>query len=440
MSLHARTITAALILVASGSIHHPAHAQIGFSPYSFYPLPGWGEGHAVAFGDFDHDGDVDLAAAATFNPIDGRITVFKNNGAGVFGSPVSYPTGGSVPTGLAATDLNQDGWLDLTFSLFSPGASVKTLINDQTGLFASGQTLESGNATRLAAGDLNGDGWPDVVSTNSQAGNPTAKVFLNDGGGTLTAGVEYGVASSPRSVTIADLDGDGDQDLAVPSLNAHVVSVLRNQGNGSFASVENIPAAYSCWFVAARDFDGDGDTDMAVSSEGVSVTSDVAILFNSGGTFGAPVHYPIGYDARGIVGEDFDNDGDVDLAVVVMPQAKVFVLANNGHGIFAPPTTFASGLQGDSSFNLAAADVNGDGLIDLGVSNLGINHGVAVLLNTTQVACSPDCDADGSLTIDDFICFQTLFALGDPSADCDASGSLNIDDFICFQTLFALGC
>jgi hypothetical protein len=54
--------------------------------------------------------------------------------------------------------------------------------------------------------------------------------------------------------------------------------------------------------------------------------------------------------------------------------------------------------------------------------------------------CVADCDADGQLTIDDFICFQTFFALGDPSADCDADGQLTIDDFICFQTLFALGC
>ncbi len=55
-------------------------------------------------------------------------------------------------------------------------------------------------------------------------------------------------------------------------------------------------------------------------------------------------------------------------------------------------------------------------------------------------SCYADCDASGSLTIDDFICFQTFFAIGDPAADCDGSGTLNIDDFICFQTFFALGC
>ncbi len=64
----------------------------------------------------------------------------------------------------------------------------------------------------------------------------------------------------------------------------------------------------------------------------------------------------------------------------------------------------------------------------------------ALLWTQVVSSCKADCDDSGALNIDDFICFQTLFALGDPAADCDASGSLNIDDFICFQTLFALGC
>ncbi len=55
-------------------------------------------------------------------------------------------------------------------------------------------------------------------------------------------------------------------------------------------------------------------------------------------------------------------------------------------------------------------------------------------------ACYPDCDVSGTLNIDDFICFQTFFAIGDVYADCDLSGNLNIDDFICFQTFYAIGC
>ncbi len=54
--------------------------------------------------------------------------------------------------------------------------------------------------------------------------------------------------------------------------------------------------------------------------------------------------------------------------------------------------------------------------------------------------CYADCDGDGALTIDDFICFQTQFALGDKQSDCDEDGFLSIDDFICYQTYFAIGC
>ncbi len=54
--------------------------------------------------------------------------------------------------------------------------------------------------------------------------------------------------------------------------------------------------------------------------------------------------------------------------------------------------------------------------------------------------CFADLDGSGSLSINDFIEFQTRYAIGDPLADCDASGTLTIDDFICFQTLYAIGC
>jgi hypothetical protein len=59
---------------------------------------------------------------------------------------------------------------------------------------------------------------------------------------------------------------------------------------------------------------------------------------------------------------------------------------------------------------------------------------------TLESGCYADCEQDGDLDIDDFVCFQTIFALGLDAADCDADGVLSIDDFICFQTSFAVGC
>lgn len=60
--------------------------------------------------------------------------------------------------------------------------------------------------------------------------------------------------------------------------------------------------------------------------------------------------------------------------------------------------------------------------------------------DTLPPPCYPDLDGDGSLSIDDFIAFQTLFAMGNDLADCDGSSFLTISDFICFQTAFAIGC
>jgi hypothetical protein len=63
-----------------------------------------------------------------------------------------------------------------------------------------------------------------------------------------------------------------------------------------------------------------------------------------------------------------------------------------------------------------------------------------VSLEEIGAGCYPDCDGDTVLSIDDFVCFQTFFAFGDPYADCDGDTVLSIDDFVCFQTFFAFGC
>ncbi len=89
--------------------------------------------------------------------------------------------------------------------------------------------------------------------------------------------------------------------------------------------------------------------------------------------------------------------------------------------------TFGSDLYVGGNFSTAGAGpINAAGLV---------RHTACV-----TPSCYADCDASGGLDIDDFICFQTKYALGLAEADCDKSGGLDIDDFICFQTLYAIGC
>ena len=65
---------------------------------------------------------------------------------------------------------------------------------------------------------------------------------------------------------------------------------------------------------------------------------------------------------------------------------------------------------------------------------------LALALSAIAQTCPPDCDADGELTILDFICFQNAFTSGDAYADCDGDGDLTILDFVCFQGEFVAGC
>ena len=58
----------------------------------------------------------------------------------------------------------------------------------------------------------------------------------------------------------------------------------------------------------------------------------------------------------------------------------------------------------------------------------------------SMASCYMDCDHNGLANIDDFICFNTAFAVGDPYADCDGSGTFTIDDYICYQVFFCCGC
>jgi probable HAF family extracellular repeat protein len=139
-------------------------------------------------------------------------------------------------------------------------------------------------------------------------------------------------------------------------------------------------------------------------------------------------------DDGGVVGGSYQPGGGKSLAIVWTSAAGIIKTEDYlaQHGITVP-------AQYDLEYIYA---ISGDGRT-LGGSarNLATNQEEGWVASIPAPStCAPDCDESGQLNIDDFVCFQTFFALGDTKADCDGSGSLNIDDFICFQTSFVLGC
>ncbi len=382
--------TALILLVA---LNAPAYAQDLFGPKTDYYVgfdPRWLFGISVFSADLDGDGDNDIAVTNVSG-----VSVLLNNGNGTFATKVDYSVA-DIPTSIFSADLDSDGDNDLAVTnVFSANASV--LLNNGDGTFATKVDYAVERLPEsIFSADLDGDGDNDLAVANAglyPSFIGTVTVLLNNGNGTFARKLNYPAGINPASVFSADLDGDGDNDLAVANRGAFhsglkeyinsSVSVLLNNGDGTFASKIEYTGGDSPTSVLSDDLDGDGDNDLAVTNQ---FSYNISVLLNSGnGTFAPKVDYGVGVAPFSLFSADLDGDGDNDLAVTNRGYADqlgntVSVLLNNGDGTFAPHLNYRTGNMPASVFS---ADLNGDGNNDLGVAN-SYSSSVSVLLNLSS--------------------------------------------------------
>jgi uncharacterized repeat protein (TIGR01451 family) len=223
------------------------------------------------------------------------------------------------------------------------------------------------------AADLDGDGDYDLATANT--GSYNVSILLNNGDGTFAAAVNYGAGANPAGVFAADLDGDSDYDLAVANRGSNNISILKNNGDGTFQAAVNYGAGDYPISVFVADLDGDADYDLAVANEG---SNNVSILKNNGdGTFQTAVNYVAGGAPFSVFAADLDRDSDYDLAVANEGSNDISILKNNGDGTFAEPVNYGAG---DNSWSVFAVDVDGDSDYDLAVANEGSDN-VSILKN-----------------------------------------------------------
>jgi hypothetical protein len=219
--------------------------------------------------------------------------------------------------------------------------------------------------------DLDGDGDLDlaVVNYNSH----TVSILKNNGDGTFQPKVDYGGISAPTSVFCADLDGDGDLDLAITNQNSYSVSILKNNGDGSFQPPVNYGVGYEPSSVFCADLDGDEDLDLTVAN--ASFSDNVSILKNNGGgAFQPKVDYGSGDEPLSVFCADLDGDGDLDLATANYWSNDVSILKNNGDGTFQPKVDYTVGWYLTTfPWALFCADLDGDEDLDLAVASVGID-------------------------------------------------------------------
>ncbi|HEV2424062.1 MAG TPA: choice-of-anchor D domain-containing protein [Terriglobia bacterium] len=239
-------------------------------------------------------------------------------------------------------------------------------------------------------GDFNGDGIPDMAVSNNQSTGSQVSVFLGIGSGSFSGATNYTAASAcgaggtapcdPEGMLAGDFNGDGYLDLAVANRGDATITVLLGSASGTFSVLSPTTTGSQPYVIAAADFNRDGKLDLVVACQGpLGGPGFVDILLgNNDGTFAAPVQYGSIGLPEGIALGDFNGDGFLDVAVSDFNNNEIWLLTGNGDGTFSSGIAYTTAQE---PAGLVANDFNGDGYTDLAVADL-MSNAVSVLLNS----------------------------------------------------------
>ncbi len=347
-------------------------------------------------------------------------------------------------------DVDGDGDIDLAVG----GNGVNALYkNDGAGSYTR---VEAGafddtaaNTITLVVLDMDGDGAPDLAESNDGAANA---VYRNDGAGIFSrlAGGDFAAAGALGILTAIDADGDGRDDLAAPR------RLYLNNGAGSFTLTPAGDYSADAWrhtnAIVAADLDGDGDVDLAVGNAGRDVNpcwagpdpgcdweEDMLYLNagtgqftrSTGGSFsGDPTNpdYTVALAAF-----DADNDGDVDLLDAThgwcwdlgyhppsCSGGPNWVHLNDGNGVFSRAALLGEGW----TTHVAAGDLDGDGDMDVAAANDPLGGGLPNEDSTPNSIYLND--GSGHYQVASSAAFQAVPAGQLRSLDADGDGAADL--------------
>jgi hypothetical protein len=302
-------------------------------------------------GDFNNDGKLDLAVISEPECMGcANGTIFLGNGDGTFTEGNTFFEIDGEILATATADFDRDGDLDLAVAYY-PGFGpndVDIFLGNGNGSFNVYSGLSNGgvlSSSSLAVGDFNHDGIIDIASVG--LGGDTGQnveigpvgIFLGNGDGTFTLQPSQPAVTlvNPVAVTAGDFNGDGILDLAIADYGSTALTILKGNGDGTFTQVSGEPTLPQFSnFVTTADLNGDGKLDLVFSNTcGTGCTANTISIFlgNGDGTFQPGLSFTVGNNPQAVGVGDFNGDGLLDLAVTNSSDNTISILQQ---------TTFAS--------------------------------------------------------------------------------------------------
>ncbi|MBN1441349.1 MAG: VCBS repeat-containing protein, partial [Planctomycetes bacterium] len=341
---------------------------------------------AILAADIDGDGLLDIVSAESG---DAAVAVYRRDRAGDFTAGADEIAGAALlsrPSALAAADFDADGRLDvatLSIDADADPAEVNAVILYQR---AGGETesrvvdLPGGAGAgdvptplALAAADMDGDGRADLAVADVDSG--AIHVLLQDDAGGFGARVttltQDGL-QGPETLALADLDGDGRTDIITAGRTSDAVIWFRQLAGGAYAAAATLEPETSVVLdgpisVLACDLNRDGRLDVVAAGH---VSANLVVFYQQeAGTFAMGVEIPLPEGPSGmspvqVVACDLDGDGDLDLAVAGLGSPSLLTVIQTASAVFDVQAV-TEGLDGSIATALAAADLDGDGRVEI---------------------------------------------------------------------------
>jgi flagellin-like hook-associated protein FlgL len=281
----------------------------------------------VLIGDLNSDEKSDLVEVSSFGT---AYNAYLNSGTGAISASDSQSFGGTQEAYQSSIlDYDGDGNLDVIKSSNAGASSIYVFRGNGDGTFKTPQILNRNGNGGFAVADVNGDGRKDIVSGEHGGGN-TLHVFLQNSDGTLaaaksTSGIPT-LGGFFTGVSLGDIDGDGDLDAAYGNYDLSAgTQIYLNDGRGNFSAGVQVGNNQNHYGAVLKDLNGDGRADLIGGGTQLGV-----YLSRGDGTFDAGTLYATGGSAYSLTFADLNNDDLDDLILNGGASTIYFMIANQG--------------------------------------------------------------------------------------------------------------